>query len=412
MKFEDFENLENKDIFEKAKALNDFITSGAHTGAEGLGVRLLEAVHPKMQLQEKDGNSHEVIMMGSNSYLNLTTHPKVMEGAKKALEKYGYGMGAVSLYAGITDLHRTLEQKIAKLYEAEDAILFPSGYGTNIGVISALCGKNDVIINDSANHASIFDGCRLSGAEIKVYPHGSMTYLEKLLKEIPEEKKGRLIITDGVFSMHGDVAQLDKIYALAQKYGARIMVDDAHALGIIGKTGRGTAQLFGLEGKIDLNVGMLSKVPGGIGGYCAAKKEVIEYLRLYARTYFFSTAIPAPVIGGLVEIFDLLETDTAGRDKLWENINDLKEKLNEKGFNTGDSQSGIIPVIVGDEDKLFKFHKDLRLNGVYTNIVSYPAVRRKECRIRICVMKDLSKDEIDKAVSIITEMGKKYGIIG
>ncbi|WP_424245953.1 glycine C-acetyltransferase [Elusimicrobium posterum] len=411
MKFEDFVSCEGKDIFAKTKNFDTFLKENKETGGEGLGVRTLGPAAPESMMREKTGEAHNCIMMGSNSYLNLTTHPQVVQGARKALEKYGYGMGSVSLYGGITDLHRELEERIAAFYGAEDAVLFPSGYGTNVGSISALCGPGDVIINDSANHASIFDGCRLSGAEIKIYPHGNIKALEKILARLPAGKKGRLIITDGVFSMHGDIAKLDEIYALAQKHGARLMVDDAHGLGIVGPTGKGTAEHYGLNGKIDLNVGMLSKVPGAIGGYCATTKEAAQYLRIYGRTYFFSTSIPAPVVGGLIEVFKLLEQDKAGRTQLWENINYIKTELNNLGFNTGDSQSGVIPVIVGDEEKLIKFYNELRLGGVYTNIVTYPAVRRKECRLRLCVMKDLNKEQIGRALELITRLGRKYEII-
>ncbi len=411
MKFEDFATSENADLFAKATRFLTLLNSTQDTGGEALGIQLMQAVRPTSRMKEKDGTVAPYLMLGSNSYLNLTTHPQVVEGARKALEKYGYGMGAVSLYGGITDLHRELEERIAAFYHAEDAVLFPSGYGTNIGTISALCGPGDVIVNDSANHASIFDGCRLSGADIKIYPHGKIKYLEQVLAKIPANVKGRLIITDGVFSMHGDMAKLDEIYTLAQKYKARLMVDDAHGLGIVGPTGHGTSEHFNLLGKIDLNVGMLSKVPGAIGGYCATSKEVAAYLRIYARTYFFSTAIPAPVVGGLIEVFKLLEADQAGRRELWQNITYLKTELQRRGFNTGESESGIVPIIIGDEPTLIRFTNDLRKDGVYTNIVTYPAVRRKECRVRLCVMKDLTKQELDKALEVITKNGKKYGII-
>ncbi len=411
MNFEDFNQSDNRDIFDKTRSFADFIANEGKIKTSGLGIRLLAAAAARTHVSDGEGNAREAIMLGSNSYLNLTTHPQVMEGAKKSLEHYGYGMGAVSLYAGITDLHRRLERKIADFYGAEDAILFPSGYGTNIGVISALCGENDVIVNDSANHASIFDGCRLSGAAIKLYPHGNMRYLEKILSEIPDEKQGRLIITDGVFSMHGDIARLEEIHALAKKYKARLMVDDAHGLGIVGPTGRGTAEYYGLHGKIDLNVGMLSKVPGAIGGYCAASKEVVEYLRIYSRTYFFSTSIPAPVAGGLIEVFNLLETDQAGREQQWGNINYIKSSLLANGVPVGEACSGIVPVVIGDEEKLFKLHEDLLKDGIYTNVVSYPAVRRKECRLRLCIMKDLSREMIDEAVTKITGLCRRYGII-
>lgn len=219
IKFEDFiQTHEGEDLFGKAKRVDEVLKSGILTGNEALGMPILHKVQPESTLREKDGSEHKVIMLGSNSYLNMTTHPQVMEGARKALEKYGYGMGAVSNYAGVTDLHKELEKRIADFYGAEDAIVFPSGYGTNVGIISALCHEGDIIINDSANHASIFDGCKLSGADIKVFPHGDMKYLERILSRISPEVTGRLIITDGVFSMDGDMAKLDKIVELAEKY--------------------------------------------------------------------------------------------------------------------------------------------------------------------------------------------------
>lgn len=412
MKFEDFLfTREGEDLFEKTRGLDKVLASGAMTGSEGLGVQILEKTGPYVQIKEKSGCEHKVIMLGSNSYLNLTTNKKVCDAAIKAIEKYGYGMGAVSVYAGICDIHKELEKRIANFYNTEDAVLFPSGYGTNIGVISALCSKGDIIINDSANHASIFDGSKLSGADIRVYPHNNIEALEHILKKCEKKNRAKLIITDGVFSMYGDIARLDKICELAQKYNAKVMVDDAHGLGIVGATGRGSAQVYNIGDKIDLHVGMLSKTAGALGGYCATTRKIAQYLRHYARSFFFSTALPAPVAAGLNEVFKLLEHDRAGRKELWENITYLKSKLEKLGFNTGNSQSGIIPIIIGDEAILFKMYQDLRLSGVYTNIVTYPAVRRKECRIRICVMKDLTRDMMDSAVEIIEKTGRKYGVI-
>lgn len=412
LKFENFvDTLDGEDLFDKTSRLDEILSSGIMTGNEALGMVTMNKVQPDSEIKEKDGSIHNVIMLGSNSYLNLSTHPQVMQGAREALEKFGYGMGAVSNYAGITEIHKELEKRIANFYGAEDSIVFPSGYGANIGIVSALCGKNDVIINDAANHASIFDGCVLSGAEIKVFPHRDMKGLERILSRIPDEKTGRLIITDGVFSMDGDMAPLDKIVELAEKYKCRIMVDDAHGVGVVGATGRGTSEYFGVMDKIDLNVGMLSKGPGGLGGYCAASREIVQYLRLYARSYFFSTALPASVAGGLNEVFKLLETDNAGRKQLWENTEYLKSKLLEKGFDIGHSQSAVVPVMVYSEPVLFEIYEKLRRRGVYVNIVTYPAVRRKECRLRLCTMKELTFDQIDRAVEIIAELGREYGLI-
>ena len=413
-KFEDFiDNDVNKsdDLFLKVKKFNDSVNNLEIVGNNGLGVQILEKTAPIVKMREKTGYDYETLMFGSNSYLNLTNHPKVIEATEKALKKYGFGMGAVSLYSGITDLHRELENIISDFYGTEDTVLFSNGYSANIGIISALCGAGDVIINDSLNHASIFDGSKFSGAELKIYPHSNMNALERILKRLDDNKKGRLIITDGVFSMHGDVAKLDKIVELADKYGAKIMVDDAHGLGIVGKTGRGTGELYNLTDRIDLNVGMLSKAVGAIGGYCATTREIAEYLRIYSRTYFFSTALPAHVVAGIIEIFKLLREDKAGREKLWDNIYYLRKQLKLLGFNIGEPEAGIIPIIIGDEDILFNFYDDLRLSGVYTNVVTYPAIRRRECRLRICVMKDFTKEQMEKAVNIIADKGRKYGII-
>lgn len=413
IKFENFaETLEGEDLFDKTLRLNEVLTSGILTGNEALGMLTMNGVQPQSKIKEKDGSINDVIMLGSNSYLNLSTHPQVVDGAMKALKEFGYGMGAVSNYAGITEIHKELEKRIAKFYGAEDCIVFPSGYGANVGIISALCGKNDVVINDSANHASIFDGCALSKATIKVYPHSDMSALERILTRLPQQATGRLIITDGVFSMDGDLAKLDEIVNLAKKFKCRVMVDDAHGVGIVGLTGKGTAEHYNVLDKIDLHVGMLSKGPGGLGGYCAASKEIIQYLRLYARSYFFSTALPASVAGGLNEAFKLLESDNAGRVQLLENTNYLKMKLIKKGFDVKESKSAIVPVMVYDEQILFKMYDKLRKSGVYVNIVTYPAVRRKECRLRLCVMKDLTFAQIDKAVDIISKVGKEFGLIG
>lgn len=400
-----------EDLFDKTKRLNDTLNTGVLTGCEGLGMQSLACTTPVLKLKEKNNYIHDVIMLGSNSYLNMGNNKLVLNAAQKALAKYGNGMGAVSNYTGVTDLHKKLEEQIARFYQTEDAVVFPSGYGTNIGVISALCNKGDVIINDSANHASIFDGCALSKADIRIYPHGNMNYLKKILSGLSPNQSGRLIITDGVFSMSGDTAQLDEIMALAKFYDARVMVDDAHGLGIVGPTGKGTAEKFNLLGKVDLNVGMLSKSPAGLGGYCAASKEICQYLRIYARTYFFSTALPAPTVGGLIEVFNLFSSDNAGRKELLEKTNYLKNKLTQAGFDIPHGDSAIVPVMIYNEEVLFKFHKALKEQGVYTNVVTYPAVRRKECRLRLCVMKDLEYAHLDKAINIIINLGKSFKII-
>lgn len=410
--FEDYLPTDGKaDIFAKVDAVSEYLGTHRSEYTEGLGLQLLGPVKHRTMIREPDGEAHEVIMLGSNSYLALTTHDRVVAAAKDACDKYGYGMGAVSLYSGTTDLHKELERSIAEFYGTEDAIIIPCGYSGNVGVISCLCGAGDVVICDAYNHASIFDGSTLSGATVKIYLHRNMKHLEKILRSLPESQAGRLIVTDGVFSMDGDIAPLDEITELACHYGARVMVDDAHGVGVVGPTGRGSAEAHGCMDKIDINFGTLSKTPGAVGGYCAGSANLIQYLRLYTRTYFFSTSLPPPVVGGLVEVFRMLQADTAGRDRLWHNVSYMLDSLKSMGFNTGNSQSAIIPIMVGDEDILGRFNNDLRRRGVYTNVVTYPAVRRKECRLRLCIMNSLTQGDMDEALTILAELGKKYGLI-
>jgi len=410
-RFEDFVAGAGGDLFDKVHGMSDYVRDNPCEHARGLGLPLCSAPAPITPILDDDGSRRDVIMLGSNSFLDLTTHPRVTAAVKNACDVYGYGMGAVPLYAGITPLHRELEETIAAFLGQEDALLFPCGYSGNVGVVTALCGKGDVIINDAANHASIFDGTMLSGADVKVYLHGNVRHLERVLRAIPDSVPGRLIVTDGVFSMDGDLAPLDGIVELAGRYRARVMVDDAHGIGVVGPTGRGTPEEYGCLDTIDVLYGTLSKAPGAIGGYCAGSRELVAYLRYYARTYFFSTALPAPVVAGLLEVFRMLMEDPSIHARLWENIRYLRDGLRRLAFNTGNSASAIIPVIVGDEARLARFHNRLRHNGVFTNIVSYPAVRRKECRLRVNVMRTLTRDIMDRALTIFADVGRECGVI-
>lgn len=399
------------ELFAKIEGLSAHLDSHPEPCLKALAHELLGAPAHRTAVKSPDTPPRSQVMMGSNSFLNLTMHPRVRAAAKQAVDTFGYGMGAVPVYAGITALHRELERRIAAFLRREDAMLFPCGYSGNVGVISALCGPGDVILNDAANHASIFDGCRLSGASTAIYLHRDMRHLEKQLARLPEKQRGRLIVTDGVFSMGGDLAPVDALCGLADRYNARVMVDDAHGIGVVGPTGRGTPEVFDCLERVDVLYGTLSKAPGGIGGYCAGSAELIRYLRLYARTYFFSTALPPPVVAGLIEVFDLLARDQAGRRELWENIRYFKEKLGTAGFDLGESASAIVPVVVGDEDILGQLHADLVRAGVFSNVVTYPAVRRKECRLRLNIMATHTRDDLDFAADTLVHLGRKYGIL-
>ena len=411
-RFEDFvSNKGTADIFQKMYELEAVLEEGTPRYLDGLGLQILTPSAPRIRIREKDNHDHEVIMLASNSYLSLTTHPRVIAACKAACDEYGFGMGASPLLAGTSVLHRQLERRIAEFYETEDAMIFPCGYSGNVGTISALCGPGDVILTDSANHASIFDGCKLSGAEVKVFLHRNLGHLEKTLKSLPDYQKGRLIVTCGVFSMNGDLAPLDQIVELAQRYKARVMIDEAHALGVVGPTGRGTPEKFNCMGQVDIIFGTLSKAAGAIGGYCAGSASLIRYLRYYGRTYFFSTSSPPPIVAGLNEVFKLLMEDAAGRDRLWDNIRYMLAGLKRLGFDTGETDSAIIPIMIGDEGKLANFHNDLRHQGVFTNLVTYPAVRRKECRLRVSIMNSLTQEHMDKALGVFAELGRKYGVI-
>ena len=400
------------DLFHKTKEFQAVLKKEESDGNFFFRRPLLSASKTRVPIADPlSGLEKEMIMLGSNSYLGLTYNPRVVKASIKAAKKYGYGTGAVSLFAGTTDLHLKLEELIARYYRAEDAILFPTGYAANIGTISGIVREKDVIINDMFNHASIFDGCFLSKAEMYNYAHRNMYHLEKILKKLSNKQRGMLIITDGVFSMDGDIAPLDKIFELARFYGARVMVDEAHSLGVIGPNGRGTAEYFDLEGKIDITIGTLSKAPGAIGGYAVGSKEMIDYLRYYARPYFFSTSIPAPVIAGLIEVFNILEKDVALRKELWIKINYMIKNLKALGFDIGDTRSAIIPIMIGNESKLKNITKYLHQKGIFMNFVAYPAVAKKRCRLRMSMMAGHSIEDLDYVLRVLADIGRIEKVI-
>ena len=357
------------------------------------------------------GQLTDMIMLGSNSYLGLTNHPKVIDAAIEATRKYGYGSGSVSLYSGTTDLHVELERRLAEFYQCEDAIIFPTGYAANVGTIAAILHEQDVAVNDLYNHASIFDGCRLSGAKIHTFAHARMAHLDRVLQECCGDDHGTLVITDGVFSMDGDVARLDEICQLTRKHNARIMVDDSHALGVIGPTGKGTAEQFGLQGKIDITVGTLSKCLGGIGGVVAGSAELVDYLRFYARTYFFSGSVPTPVVAGALAILDVMEEQPELRENLWQNVRYMTTRLREIGFNLCNTQSAIIPVVIGEETKLKLMLRDLTQAGVFMNYVASPAVARNKCRLRMSMMAGHSRKDLDYVIETMEKLARKYDIL-
>ena len=359
----------------------------------------------------ESGLPREMIMMGSNSYLGLNSHPRVVEASVAAARKYGYGTGSVSLYTGTTDLHIELERRIARFYGCEDAILFPTGYAANVGTLSGILRKADTAVNDMFNHASIFDGCMLSGARLQVFPHRHGRRLQQLLERVSRDGSGALVVTDGVFSMEGDMADLSGICEIAGKFGAKVMVDEAHALGVVGPTGRGTAEACVVNGRVDITTGTLSKLPGGIGGYAAGSAVLVDYLRFYARPYFFSTSIPAPVIAGLIEVFNILENDLSFHRSLWQNIRYMVENLRSMGFDLGDTASAIVPIMVGEEDALRRLAVDLHREGIIMSYVAYPAVPKKRARLRMSLMSQHTREDLDAVLAVMEKLGKRHGLV-
>ncbi len=354
----------------------------------------------------------EMIMMASNNYLGLTTHPAVIEAARKALEKYGAGAGSVPLLGGTLDLHKELEYKLARMKGCEDAVIFTSGYSSNVGCVSALVRKGDVAVNDRLNHASIIDGCRLSGGELRTFKHNDPESLEKVLQSCEAQGfMGKLVIVDGVFSMDGDITNLPAIKKIADRYGARLMIDEAHATGVIGENGRGTPEHFKMEGEIDLVAGTLSKALAVVGGFVASSKEVVNYLRFYARSHMFSTALPPAAAGALIAGIDVIQNEPELRAKLWRNIRYMLANLRRMGFNLGNAETAIIPIIVGDETKLKLISREVHQAGIFVNPVYYPAVPKKLSRLRLSLMATHTQEDLDDTLAVLEKVGKKYGLI-
>ena len=354
-------------------------------------------------------DGRKMIMIGSNNYLGLTNHPKVKEAAIEALRKYGSGCAGSRFLNGTLDIHVKLEAKLARFMRKKDALVFSTGFQTNLGVISALAGKDDVILIDKMNHASIIDGCRLSFSEIKKYRHNDMEDLERLLLQYND--KGKLIIVDGVFSMEGDLVDLPNVVRLAKKHGARIMVDDAHGIGVLGKNGRGTAEHFGVENDVDLIMGTYSKALASIGGFIAASEEVIHYIKHIARSLIFSASPPPASVAAVSAAIDIIEDEPKRRVCLWHNTNKMLKGINALGFNTGKTETPIIPLIVGDNQKAFTMARLLHDKGIFANVAVSPAVPNGKALIRTSYMATHTDEQLDKVLEAFEKVGKALGII-
>ncbi|HOI45096.1 MAG TPA: aminotransferase class I/II-fold pyridoxal phosphate-dependent enzyme [Candidatus Aminicenantes bacterium] len=360
---------------------------------------------PRIKVRGRD-----MIMVGSNNYLGLIDHPKVMKAAQAAIERYGVATCGSRFLTGTLDLHEELEERLAKFMKKEAALTFSTGFQTNLGIISTVAGKDDVIITDRMVHASIIDACRLSFATVSKYKHNDMEDLERILASVGDSA-GKIIVVDGVFSMEGDLADLPRIVSLAKKYNARIMVDDAHGIGVMGENGRGTAEHFGVEDDVDLVMGTFSKSFASLGGFVAGNKKVISFIKHFARSLIFSAAATPASVATVLATLDIIETEPERRARLWEITRKMRTGFQSMGFNTGPTQTPIIPIMVGDDEKGFMLWKLLREDGIFTTPVIYPAVPKGQSLIRTSYAANQTDDVLDTILASFKKCGKMLGII-
>ncbi len=392
------------DVFEKCEKVNEQYRSVYESGNYFFFRKLESAQDAEVMV-----NGRRVIMIGSNNYLGLTNHPRVKEAAIKAVEKYGSGCAGSRFLNGNLEIHEELEAKLARFFRKEAALVFATGYQTNLGAISALVGRNDVAIIDKYDHASIIDGCRLSFGQVKKYRHNDMKDLEKVLDS--NKDKGKLIIVDGVFSMEGDIANLPEIVRLAKAYGARVMVDDAHGVGVLGRGGRGTAEHFGLEQEVDLIMGTYSKSLAAIGGFVAGSWEVINFIKHTGRSMIFSASLPPALVASVSTAIDIIEEQPQLMTQLWRNTRKMLQGYKELGFDTGMSETPIVPIILGNPLKVYGMCRLLFENGIFVNPVASPAVPPGRELLRTSYMATHTDEQLDRVLEAFQKVGKQMNLI-
>jgi len=361
-------------------------------------------------------DGREVINLASNNYLGLANDPRLIDAAIAATLAYGVGSGAVRTIAGTMRIHMQLEEKIARFKNVEACVVFQSGFAANAGTVSAILGKEDFILSDELNHASIIDGARLSRAAIKVFRHKDMAHCEELLQQLAQEPGKKLVITDGVFSMDGDIGPVDKLAGLAEKYGAIMMVDDAHASGVLGRNGRGSVDHFGMHGKVDVQVGTLSKAIGALGGYVCGSRDLIDYLYHRARPFLFSTSHPPSVAATCIAAFDILEREPERILRLWENTRYFQTELKSAGFNIGGvntpaTETPITPIIVGEGRAAMEFSRALFDEGVMATGIAFPTVPEGKARIRAILTSEHTRTQLDRALETMERVAKRLGVL-
>ena len=373
------------------------------------------ALHPRTlesaQHARARFDGRDVINLASNNYLGLAAHPRMKEAAARAAAEFGAGSGAVRTIAGTMSLHTELERRFAAFKGADAAIMFQAGFTANSGTVAAILTKEDVIVSDQLNHASIIDGARLSKAEIKVFPHKDAAAADALLEESKAPGRHQLLITDGVFSMDGDIAPLPALVEVAEKHGAVMMIDDAHASGVLGKNGRGTVEHFGVHGRVDIQVGTLSKAIGVLGGFIAGPQHLIDWLVNRGRPFLFSTSAPPAVAAACIEALNILEESPKLVEQLWDRTRFFKQGLTELGFDTGQSETPITPVIAGEETKAVELSRLLWEEGVFTPAIVFPTVAKGSARVRTIVTAEHTEDDLKEALEAFERVGRKLGLI-
>lgn len=373
-------------------------------------------LYRRLRILEDEQKAHttfdhrSVVNLSSNNYLGLTTHPRLRERALKAIEEFGVGSGSVRTIAGTMEIHMELERRLAAFKQVEAVVVFQSGFAANAGTVSAVLNKEDVVISDELNHASIIDGCRLSRATVKVFPHKDVDAARKVIRDLPAAQR-KLLITDGVFSMDGDLGPLPDLCALAEETGCIMMVDDAHASGVFGKNGRGTVDHFGMHGRVDIQVGTLSKAIGALGGYVAGNRNLIEFLYHRARPFLFSTSHPPAVAAACIAALDVLMEEPQIIEQLWDNTRFFKAGLERLGFDTGLSESPITPVIAGDSAKANVLSDRLFQEGVFAQAIAFPTVARDKARVRTIVTATHTREDLQFALDQFEKVGRELGLI-
>ncbi|MGK5631863.1 aminotransferase class I/II-fold pyridoxal phosphate-dependent enzyme, partial [Streptomyces sp. URMC 123] len=408
----DFIEQRDPDLFAKARSFRSHLRERERRQLYWYGMPLHSRCENRAVIHDElTGHTREFLMFASNNYLGIANHPKVVDAVCEATRAYGATHTGCRLIGGTNHLHKELERRIAAFKHRPACIVYPGGYAANLGCVSALVKSHDAVVADKLNHMSIVDGAKLSDGVRRIYRHNDMADLERVLERCADQVAGKLVVTDGVFSMHGDICELPEIVTLAERYGARVLVDDAHATGVLGARGTGTAEHFGLTGRVDLELGTMSKALAGMGGFVVGDEDVIEYLRFYSHSYVFAATIPAGVAAGLIAAIDVIESEPERLTRLWSNIRLLRGLLLDAGFDLERTESAILPLVVGDERTALEMGRAVRARGLFCQTVVFPGVPLGDARLRISVTSEHTRQDLEQAAEIFVDAGRETGVL-